>query len=260
MSGRSIRTNNSAESVHDHLNAKVNGTVTLHRFLSIIEDQMLQGRKRIRKGCESQSRAVEQVKNRLLAEELDKLLNGRVGVLDYLDNCASITCLQTVERANRIELMTTVPDVWVETHRALLGAAGRGLYHRLFARGQLLDTQIQTNITTWSFQVLDPIVVDQGDDEDLSLVEDGPHQSFLEQRRGHQDDFTQGTERDEHPTDRNDGHDCFRAGPNPAFHFTRPVFFPLIFPFPGPVPPAPFGIPQWPPQPTSRTGPWFPLR
>ena len=90
VSGRSIRTNNSAESVHAHLNAKVNGTVTLHRFLSIIEDQMLQGRKRIRKGCESQSRAVEQVKNRLLAEELDKLLNGRVGVLDYLDNCASI--------------------------------------------------------------------------------------------------------------------------------------------------------------------------
>ena len=56
VSGRSIRTNNSAESVHAHLNTKVNGAVSLHRFLSIIEDQMSQGRKRIRKGCESQSR------------------------------------------------------------------------------------------------------------------------------------------------------------------------------------------------------------
>ena len=107
VSGRSIRTNNSAESVHAHLNTKVNGAVSLHLFLSIIEDQMLQGRKRIRKGCKSHSRAVEQAKNRLLAEELDKLLNGRVGVIDYLDNCVSITRLQTVERANRIELMTT---------------------------------------------------------------------------------------------------------------------------------------------------------
>ena len=85
-----IRTNNGAESVHAQLNPKVSGKLSLYRFLTIIEEEMMRSRKRIRSGCHSESRAVIPEKNRLLAVELHKLLNGREGVLAFLDNCASI--------------------------------------------------------------------------------------------------------------------------------------------------------------------------
>ena len=91
VSGMSVRTNNGAESLHAQLNAEVEGRLALFGFLSIIEGQMMRGIERIRTGCESESRPVEQVKNEMLAQELHKLLNGEEGVLAFLDNCASIT-------------------------------------------------------------------------------------------------------------------------------------------------------------------------
>ena len=83
-----IRTNNGAESVHSQLNPKVSGKLSLFDFLRIIEGEMARSRKRIRSGCQSESRAVIPEKSRLLAGELHKLLNGREGVLRFLDNCA----------------------------------------------------------------------------------------------------------------------------------------------------------------------------
>ena len=47
-------------------------------------------RRRIRAGCEPESSRVIHEKNRLLAEELHKLLNGKQGVLRFLDNCSLI--------------------------------------------------------------------------------------------------------------------------------------------------------------------------
>ena len=72
VSGMSVRTNNGAESLHALLNAEVKGKVSLYGFLSIIEGQMMRGRERIQTGCESQSRAVEEVKNRLLPKNSTK--------------------------------------------------------------------------------------------------------------------------------------------------------------------------------------------
>ena len=54
----SIRTNNGAESVHSQLNPKVSRKLSLFRFLIIIEEQMERSWKRIRSGCQFESRAV----------------------------------------------------------------------------------------------------------------------------------------------------------------------------------------------------------
>ena len=166
----SVRTNNGAESLHALLNAEVKGKVSLYGFLSIIEGQMMRGRERIRTGCESQSRAVEQVKNRLLAEELHKLLNGKQGVLCFLDNCASITLLESLSQARGFHLMSTTTsrdEAWIEENGGLLATAACGLYRRLRPEGQLADDAILANVRTWAFRVLEPIAVEDGFDEEL---------------------------------------------------------------------------------------------
>ena len=145
VSAMSVRTNNGAESLHALLNAEVRGKVSLYGFLSIIEGQMMRGRERIQTGCESLSRAVEEAKNRLLAEELHKLLNGDEGVLCFLDNCSSITLLESLSQARRVQLVSTTTardDAWVKANDGLLAAAARGLYRRLRPDGQLDDDAI----------------------------------------------------------------------------------------------------------------------
>ena len=67
--GMSVRTNNSAESVHAQLNPKVGGKLSLVRFLCIIEGQIRRNRIRIHEGCKSESHAVQIEKNRLLGLE-----------------------------------------------------------------------------------------------------------------------------------------------------------------------------------------------
>ena len=183
VGGMSIRTNNAAESVHAQLKPKVNGKVSLYNFLSNIEEEMSRARKRLGSECESESRRVEPVKNTLLAEELHKLMNGQEGIMCFLDNCASITKLKSLSEAGQIELLSstsTLDEEWVDANRGLLAAAAHGLYHRLHPGGQLHDDEIVTNVAAWSFRVLDPIIVERRDDEELSLVEEGLHKSFLD--------------------------------------------------------------------------------
>ena len=169
-SGMSVRTNNGAESLNALLNAEVKGKVSLYGFLSIIEGQMMRGRERIQTGCESQSRAVEETKNRLLAEELHKLLNGEEGVLCFLDNCASITLLESLPQARGVELVSTTTsrdEAWIEANGGLLATSACGLYRRLRPEGQLADDAILANVRTWAFRVLEPIAVEDGFDEEL---------------------------------------------------------------------------------------------
>ena len=81
--GRSIRTNNAAESSHAVLNAsvRVSGAVSLDMFLFAIEGQMLHTRREIEAGCPSHTKAIYARRNSLLAQELSDLFNGRQGVL-----------------------------------------------------------------------------------------------------------------------------------------------------------------------------------
>ena len=167
----SVRTNNPAESVHAQINPEVNGKLSLYHFLAIIEERMLRGRERIRDGCQSESRRVEQIKNEMLADELDKLLNGREGVLAFLDNCASITSLQSVSEAKTTEIVsiTTVDDItWTfEAKRGLLKSAACGLYNRLCPNGQLDDHEILSKVPAWSFQFVDRAIDEHSDHEEL---------------------------------------------------------------------------------------------
>ena len=101
VSGMVSRTNNAAESVHARMNSEVHGKLSVFGFLSIIEKQMGEANERIAHGCQTERRAVEGPKNRLLAVELEKLLNSRKGILNFLDNCGSIVQMKSVNEANK---------------------------------------------------------------------------------------------------------------------------------------------------------------
>ena len=180
--GMCIRTNNGAESVHSQLNPKVSGKLSLYRFLTTIEEEMMRSRKRIRAGCQSESRAGIPEKNRLLAGELHKLLNGREGVLAFLDNCASIVAMRSLRDAHQfVPARTPSMDdiVWTASNSGLVVAAARGLYGRFHPADQREDEEILRTVAMWSFQVLEDAETED-DDENISLVQTGPRRSFVD--------------------------------------------------------------------------------
>ena len=78
------------------MNPDVNRKVSVFEFLSAIEKQMAKTNERVSTGCKRETKAVERVKNRLLALELHKLLNGDQGVVNFLDNCGFIVQMKNV--------------------------------------------------------------------------------------------------------------------------------------------------------------------
>ena len=166
-------------------------------------------------------------------------MNGEEGVLCFLDNCTSITRLRSIAEAGRIELVSTTTardEEWVAASDGLLAAAARGLYRRLCPDGQFGDDEILPNVAAWSFQVLSPIVVEHRDDEGLSLVEEGPHRSFLELQEQKEEDRRRVREQnsshgEERPV-------SSQVVPNDPFQ--GPGHFPLstASPHPPPFPPA----------------------
>ena len=105
------RTNNAAESVHALMNQEVNGKLLVLGFLKIVEEQMDRTNQRIAYGCKSETRAVEGEKNRLLAVELHKLLNGDHGILNYLDNCGLVIKLKSIAEARTFVTNTISPSM-----------------------------------------------------------------------------------------------------------------------------------------------------
>ena len=180
-----MRTNNPAESVHAQLNKDAGGNLTLHSFLSIIEKQMKRSADRIASGCENESRAVIPEKNRLLAIELFKFLNGKQGVLPFLDNCASVVCLKSLAAASKyvpVSLTTFADVAWSADHRDLVKRSARQLFSSLSPIGQSSDEEILKTVTDWAFQVLPDTQVPDYEDSELSLVENQPRRSFIELR------------------------------------------------------------------------------
>ena len=102
VSGRVTRTNNSAESSHARLNAtvRVSGAVSLDTFLFSIQKQMGNTSREIRNGCPSHSKTIYKRRNDLLAGELSDLLNGRQGVLRFLDHCSEVLFVQNLRDLN----------------------------------------------------------------------------------------------------------------------------------------------------------------
>ena len=171
VGGRSVRTNNGAESVHSELNPKTKGRLTLHRFLAILEGQMAKARVRIASGCEPASRTSVPEKNYALVVEPDKLLCGDQGVLPFLDNCGSILSLDTVEEVQQFsppEVDRESDTRWSRENRDAIVQATRNLYFRLHPGGQFSDEIILEDIIEWAFQVLPPAAVPKIDGEILN--------------------------------------------------------------------------------------------
>ena len=105
--GRSVRTNNGAESRHSALNPKTKGRISVRRFLHLLEEAMDDARDRIASGCQTESRPEVPAKNRALAVLLDNLFKGQQQVLEFLDNCGlvlSMDCVENVQQfAARLE-------------------------------------------------------------------------------------------------------------------------------------------------------------
>ena len=138
---------------------------------------------RIRAGCQRETRAVEGSKNRLLAAELEMLLNGQQGVLGFLDNCGSVVQLKR-EADAKVFVRQAIPPVediqWKQSHRDLLEASAHGLYHRLHPGGQMDEGDLLRNVTQWAFQVPpDPEVRIGPSQARLSLVNQGPSKSYV---------------------------------------------------------------------------------
>mgnify|MGYP004547904405 CR=1 FL=1 len=182
VSGMASRTNNAAESVHAQMNPDVKGVLAVHGFLAIVEKQMERTNERITAGCKPETKAVEAVKNRLLAVELHKLLDGRQGIMNFLDNCGSVVQLKSEKEASAFVPQAIPPfeDIeWKPANKERVAAAAHGLHLRLCPGSEMDETNILKNVTSWAFQVPpDPEVRVPPSQTRLSLVDDGPRMLF----------------------------------------------------------------------------------
>ena len=158
--------------------------------------------------------------------------------------------------------ITTFDDVnWTMTNKVLLMSAAHALYHRLWPQGQLGDDDLLSKVSDWSFQTIERSVDVVCVDEDLSLVEDGPHESFLA-LRGDVGDALVGEMREERRDGEIEPRDSLEnCGNDPTAshcHSTPTVHLQIFVPVVRFVHvPVPLFIPQ-PPFNTTWT-PWFPF-
>ena len=143
---------------------------------------MRRNRIRIREGCKSESRPVQSEKNRLLGLELEKLLNGREGVVDFLDNCSSIILVKTLRQARSfVSTSTLTPndEMWFAAHQKQMALSARRLFNELVSNEPFLtDDDILASVHDWSFQILHSTNAENAEESVLSLVEN-ESRSFL---------------------------------------------------------------------------------
>ena len=111
---------------------------------------------RIAAGCQTETRAVEGVKNQLLAVELEKLLNSRQGVLNFLDNCGLIVQMKSVNKAKNFtrSVISSVDDIeWMLSKRTSVVAAAHSLHRRLCPGSGIVGDDVLNSVTRWAFQV-----------------------------------------------------------------------------------------------------------
>ena len=172
------RTNNAAESVHSQLNPGVSGKISVIRFIHLIEERMDDANDRLRSERKSETARVEKAKNTLLAVELDKLLNGDQGVINYLDNCGSILHIESLADSRNFERHATDPVddlAWKHANCERVRAAGIALHRRLFPESEMAESDVLRSVRSWAFQVPpDPGVHVPPSETELSLVDDRP--------------------------------------------------------------------------------------
>ena len=154
--GLASRTNNAAESVHRNLNSKISGKLAIFKFLCIIEEEMERTNDRIVNGCRPETRAVELVKNQRLAVELELLINGKQGVICFLENCGMIIRTKSVGEANKVNrsIVSTVDDIeWMLANRTSLVTAACDLHGRLCPGSDVGNEFVLDNVKRWAFQL-----------------------------------------------------------------------------------------------------------
>ena len=136
--GKSIRTNNAAESSHAVLNSyvRVRGEISLDMFLFAIEKQMRNTKREIKAGCPSHTKAIYARRNELLAKELEEFLNGRQDVIAFLDRCSqAITIknnagIQAFRNQRNSQLTTPAQREWIARNRATVLRAAWSVHRK----------------------------------------------------------------------------------------------------------------------------------
>ena len=191
MSGRKVRTNNSAEIFRSRLNAslRVSGAVTLDLFLFAVEKQMLNTTREIDHGCKPHSKSIFTKRDELLKVELSMLFRGELGVFRFLEHCSSILrvmnerdirdfierraseAIDEEDKAWTTEQRARVIDSMVQLNQRLKGA-------RVVNVGDVMDT-----IETWTFEK-QSVNMDEQEVEMsvLSMAPNEPSRSFCEIR------------------------------------------------------------------------------
>ena len=192
--GRTIRTNNAAESSHAALNAsvKVSGVISLDMFLFSIEGQMMNTRREIQRGCPSHTKPIYTRRNHLLAKELSDLLNGRQGIFQYLDHCSTVMKTKNNKgvdkflETKRTERPSPFERNRIEQNHLLLVRSAINLHNTLWPSVQRPVQDILSTVELWAFQKescdVDTDVIDE--DTILSLARQEPRNSFIEIRNG----------------------------------------------------------------------------
>ena len=97
-------------------------------------------------------------RNDLLASQLSDLLNGRQGVLKYLDHCATIMTLKNQKGVNRFiemeinEEQDLFDREWSMRNRIQMVHAAHRLYLTLHPRGTKSPFEILQTVNQWSCQ------------------------------------------------------------------------------------------------------------
>ena len=134
----------------------------------------------IRRGCKSRTKAVFKRRNGLLAAELDDFLNGRIGIIAFLEHCSSILLIKTKRREDEFlarrsaEQQTDRDKTWAEQHRRELLDAAVSLHSKLTGEERVLATDVLATVRSWAFQPLDQIDDLHFDEEEFSLVQNEP--------------------------------------------------------------------------------------
>ena len=152
--GRSIRTNNAAESSHAALNAsvRVSGEVYLDMFLFSNEGQLANTRREIEMGCPSYSKPFYGERNSLLAEELSDLFLGKQGILTFLDNCSDVMKIKNRaqmanHRAKKSGLIVPLYEKQlIERNHPLVINAALNLFHSIIPATFVSVQEILTTV------------------------------------------------------------------------------------------------------------------
>ena len=141
----------------------------------------------IQNGCRSHSKSIYIRRNQLLAIELSDLLNGRQGVLSFLDHSSDVLFIRNMREFDMFltmkenEPIDTFDLIWAGTNQERVVRSASSLYHKLCPNQPRHLYEILRDVKDWSFQQDIYEYETRLDQEDcfLSLLRPRAHDSFI---------------------------------------------------------------------------------